>query len=76
MATPPILTTSSASAAQLEDAPLKVLWENEMKTVNKYVHHKHVVVLLLFWEYKPGWCDMNAEQEVCCWRPFGSSETS
>lgn len=49
---------------QPEQANFKVLWEDEMKAVNKYAHHKHVFALLLFWENKPGWTDMDTEKEV------------
>lgn len=56
---------ASPPAAQSEQAELKVLWEDEMKAVNKYVHYKNVFALLLFWENKPGWTDMSTEKEVC-----------
>lgn len=63
------MAISTANPSSLPDEPpeqgrLDVLWEDEMKTVNKYVYHKHVVTLLLYWENKEGWTDMETEAEV------------
>lgn len=60
----PIVTSTGTQPIQSEDAKLKVAWEDEMKAVNKYVRHKHVVALLLFWENTEGWSDMHTEEEV------------
>lgn len=49
---------------QAQNAMLSVVWEDEMKSVNKYVLHRHVVALLLYWDIKEGWTDMNTEEEV------------
>ncbi|KAL9105915.1 MAG: hypothetical protein Q9227_008974 [Pyrenula ochraceoflavens] len=59
-----LAAAATPSIVQSEQAELKVLWEDEMKDVNAYVHHKHVVALLLYWENKEGWTDMETEAEV------------
>ena len=61
--TVPGMIPISASTSHSEQAVLKVLWEDEMKAVNTYVHHKHVVALLLSWENIEGWTDMGGTEE-------------
>lgn len=58
------VTPTETPQIETEHARFKVIWEDQMKAVNKYVHHKHVVALLLFWENIDGWSDMRTEEEV------------
>ncbi|KAL9616014.1 MAG: hypothetical protein Q9160_009066, partial [Pyrenula sp. 1 TL-2023] len=60
----PIQTFPKIPQVQSDHARFKVIWEDEMKAFNKYVHHKHVFALLLFWENTDGWSDMQTEEEV------------